>query len=467
MIPSFLKRTAVVTLFFSLCFMTGANLIQGSSGEDQLQKAERLSKEMLYEEAIKILNDFIQSNAADPGKKTEVAKAYYLLARIYFDVDEKDPQIKENLGKTFEYDPGFSTEEINVAFKKIVEEVKAGGEVKVVSKFKLTVDIAAGASGSPDKGTYTYVKGKRVRYNYNAERGAANLKVLLDGKSVRNRGTITMDENHTLTVTTTRIATVIVNSYPDGANIYVDGTDTGHKTSHTFIYTSEDLHTYLLRKVGYKDYQTPVKAELAQTITVNKDLEKGLRETFDRGAASSILWQWQPNPACKWTLVNGGYTSTARNVFWNYIIYNHNFASSKFTLTVKMKRTVGKKKTANGVALITGTNPKAISGYFFNYSAGGDVCIWNVSNWNIDTVQGRFLVIGPWVSFPAVNKDLGSYNTFKIQRDGNKYTYYLNNSKIYTFPDSTHNPSYIFIGGECGGQTTQLFVDYVYLDVGL
>lgn len=470
MIKSLLRTTAYLAIFLFFLFTAAANLsFTAHAQEDQLKKAEDLSNEMLYEEAIKILNDFIQANASNPGKKTAVAKAYYLMAKIYFDVDEKDPKVKENLAKVYQYDPAFSTEEINAAFKKMAEEAKTEPvvkEVPKVSKMQLTVDISEGASGSPAEGTYSYSKDKRVRYNYSARRGAANLTVHLDGKSVPAKGTITMDENHTLTVSTTSIATVIVNSEPSGANIYVDGNDTGHKTGHTFIYTSEVSHTFLLRKVGYKDFQTTLKAGLTQTKNLNRTLEKGLRETFDRGTTSSILWQWQPNPAGKWAIRDGKYTSTVNLSNWDYSIYNYNFASSQYTLTVKMKRTMGKKDRSNAVALVTGPNPTAMSGYLFNYTAAGYVSIFKISNFNFNTGAGAAREIPPgWGFTSVVNKGLGSDNTFKIVRQGNNYTYHLNGIKLKSFADSTHNPGYIFVGTDCGGKTTQLFIDYVYLDV--
>ena len=108
MMTSFFKTTACTVLFLILLITSAPGLNYAAAAQDELQQAEQLSNDMMYEEAVKILNDFIQANAADLGQKTKVAGAYYLLARIYFDVDETDPQVKQNLKKTFEYDRNFT-----------------------------------------------------------------------------------------------------------------------------------------------------------------------------------------------------------------------------------------------------------------------------------------------------------------------------------------------------------------------
>jgi hypothetical protein len=470
MMTSFFKTTACAALFLILLFTSGQGFSYAAGAQDDLQKAEQLSKEMLYEEAVKILNNFIRANAAGPGQKTKVAGAYYLLARIYFDVDETDPQVKQNLTKVFEYDRGFTKNEINAVFRKLVEGVRSKTKATVVQKIgkkRLKVEIGEGASGSPGSGSYAYPKGKRIRYKYSAKKGSANLKVQLDGKTVPGTGTLTMNDNHTLTVTTAKQASVTVQSNPEGAAIFVDGMDSTQMTNYTFDLSRAGTHEFLLRKVGYKEYKASINAEFDKTKTLSQDLEKGLHEDFYAGAESSILWQWQDNPAGKWVTANGQYSTTARLNNWMYSIYNFNFASSKYyILHVKMKRTVGRGDRSNGIALITGTDPGVVNGYLFNYSANGYVSFWRMTNYNIDTASGGIKALGNWGKSSTVKKGLGSDNSIKIVRQANTYTYFLNNIKTFSFTDSAHNPGYIMIGGDCGGQDTQLFFDYVYLEAG-
>jgi len=469
MMTSFFKTTACAALFFILLFISGQGFGYAASSQDELQQAEQLSNDMMYEEAVKILNNFIKTNAANPGQKTKVAEAYYLLARIYFDVDETDPLVRQNLKKAFEYDRNFTKNEINAAFRKLVEEVRGKAKATVVqkiSKKRLKVEIGEGVSGSPRGGSHTYPKGKKVRYSYTAKEGSANLGVQLDGKTVPDKGTLTMNVNHTLTVTTAKQAAVTVQSNPEGAAIYVDGMDSTQMTNFTFTLPRDGMHDFSLRKVGYKEYKASINAEFDKTKVINGNLEKGLHEDFYAGAESSILWQWQSNPAGNWVIANGQYTSTARLNNWNYSIYNFNFASSKYTLHIKMKRTVGRGDRSNGIALITGTNPAVMNGYLFNYSANGKCSFWRMTNYNIDTASGGIKALGDWGKSSTVNPGLGSDNSIKIVRQGNTYTYYLNNIKTYTITDKAHNPCYIMIGGDCGGQDTQLFFDFVYLEAG-
>ena len=468
MMTSFFKTTACTALFLILLFTSGQGFGYAASAQDELQRAEQLSKDMLYEEAVRILNNFIQANAANPGQKTKIAGAYYLLARIYFDVDETDPQVRQNLKKAFEYDKNYTKNEINAAFKKLVEEVRGEAKVTVVqkiSKKKLNVEIGKGVSGSPREGSFSYPKGKKIRYSYTAKEGSANLKVQLDGQSVSDKGSFIMHDNHTLTVSAANQAMVTVQSNPEGAAIFVDGMDSTQRTNFTFTLPKDGTHEFLLRKVGFKEYSATINAEFDKTKIINGNLGKGLHEDFNVGAESSILWQWQSNPAGNWAAANGQYSATAKLNNWNYAIYNYNFASAKYTLHVKMKRTVGRGDRSNGIALITGTNPNVVNGYLFNYSANGMCSFWRMTNYNINTASGGIKPIGKWGKSSTVRPGLGSDNTIKIVRQGNIYTYFLNNIKTFSFTDSAHNPGYIMIGGDCGGQETQLFFDYVYLEV--
>jgi hypothetical protein len=69
-----------------------------------------------------------------------------------------------------------------------------------VNQFTLTVVLEAGVSGTPAAGTYTYEQGDVVNYNYSLMSGYQNLSVTLDGAVVAASGAVTMNGNHTLTV---------------------------------------------------------------------------------------------------------------------------------------------------------------------------------------------------------------------------------------------------------------------------
>lgn len=472
MMKSFLRITTYGALFFILFLISGPGFNQAAAAEDELQKAERLTNEMLYEEAVQVLNNFIQANAADAGQKTRVAKAYYLLARIYFDVDDTDPQVKQNLAKVFEYDKNFNTKEINAAFKKLVEGVRGKAPqptpAPIVEKRNLTVEMGADITGSPGAGSHSYEKGKKVQFSYKAKSDTAKITVKLDGKTAPAKGYVTMYKDRTLTaaIAKARKVEVVVNSNPTGAAVYVGGMDSGQVTNHTLSFPKDGPHDFLLRKVGYKEFATTINADFNNPKTLEANLERGLSEDFNVGASTSILWRWKPNPTSKWANTNGRYVLTAKCNRWNYVIYDHNFAAPKYTLRVKMKRSAGRDDISNSIALITGTNPSAVRGYLFNYSCEGKLSFWRMNDYNIETGAGGIKEIGPWAKVKSVRTGLGSDNSIKIQRNGKTYTYYMNNIRMWSFDETAYNPGYIMIGGDCLGVDTQLSIDYVYLDVG-
>ena len=69
------------------------------------------------------------------------------------------------------------------------------------AQYTLTVTVAAGVNGTPVSGSYGYEEGDTVPYNYSPQAGYENLEVKLDGAPVADSGVVTMNMNHTLTVT--------------------------------------------------------------------------------------------------------------------------------------------------------------------------------------------------------------------------------------------------------------------------
>jgi hypothetical protein len=68
-------------------------------------------------------------------------------------------------------------------------------------KFKLSVTLGTGISGTPSSGSFSYKKGTVVNYNYNLQNGFKNPVILVDGvELVRLSGSLTMNEDHSLEV---------------------------------------------------------------------------------------------------------------------------------------------------------------------------------------------------------------------------------------------------------------------------
>lgn len=118
-----LRSVSLVTLFFFIFFIGTADFSLAQKEEDSLTKARKLYQEGDYEGSITLLSDFIQKLKAMVEQKKNVAEAFYLLAKIYFEVGD-DARVEENLKKVFETFPTFKKEESNFAFKERVEKAR-------------------------------------------------------------------------------------------------------------------------------------------------------------------------------------------------------------------------------------------------------------------------------------------------------------------------------------------------------
>jgi hypothetical protein len=135
-----LRTVSLMTLFFFIFFTFAADFSMARpQDEDSLAKARKLYQEGDYEGSIKLLSDFITKLKAMVEQKKNVAEAFYLLAKIYFEVGD-DTRLEENLQKVFETYPAFKTEESNFAFKERVEKARnkflAGKEMQAKDKEK-------------------------------------------------------------------------------------------------------------------------------------------------------------------------------------------------------------------------------------------------------------------------------------------------------------------------------------------
>lgn len=119
----FLKGAGMVTLFLFLFFIFSADFAAAQKEEDVLLRARRLIQDGDYEGSIKLLSDYISKLRAIVEQKKNVAEAFYLLAKIYYEVGE-DTKVDENLRKCFETFPAFTMEEPNLGFKDRVNTIR-------------------------------------------------------------------------------------------------------------------------------------------------------------------------------------------------------------------------------------------------------------------------------------------------------------------------------------------------------
>lgn len=119
----FLKGAGMVTLLLFMFFIFSADFAAAQKDEDVLMKARRLYQEGDYEGSIKLLGDFISKLRAMVEQKKNVAEAFYLLAKIYYEVGD-DAKVNENLEKCFDTYPAFTMEEPNLGFKDRVNKIR-------------------------------------------------------------------------------------------------------------------------------------------------------------------------------------------------------------------------------------------------------------------------------------------------------------------------------------------------------
>jgi hypothetical protein len=136
----FLKGSGAITLFLFIFMVFSANVALAQE-EDSLSQAQKLYQQGDYEGSIDLLSKFIEKLKAMVEQKKNVAEAFYLLAKIYFEVGD-DVKVEENLSKVFSTFPAFSKEETNYSFKERVEKVKKQVLANKVKKTEEPMQVA-------------------------------------------------------------------------------------------------------------------------------------------------------------------------------------------------------------------------------------------------------------------------------------------------------------------------------------
>lgn len=283
-----LRGIGLVTLFLFTFFVLTAdfNFVQAKEKEeDILLQARKLYQEGDYEGSIKLLSDFIQKLRAMVEQKKNVAEAFYLLAKIYYEVGD-DTKVDQNLEKVFETFPGFTKEEANPGFKERVEKIR-----KKVLKAKEKV---VKEEPKPEKRVIeqpTPVKAKKkkkfpVLLVVAGIAVVAVIVVLASGKKEQQR-----EEEFIITGNW-----IISENYPDGTSGEQYITFSGSRTSGTFIDHEGFTGTYSVsgRNVNFS-------YDFGDWFTYNG--------TFTGRDTMSGTWDWvfEGNPVSgSWTGERGG-----------------------------------------------------------------------------------------------------------------------------------------------------------------
>jgi hypothetical protein len=116
-------------------------------------------------------------------------------------------------------------------------------------QYLLTVSIATGAAGTPEGGFYNYDAGEQVDYSFTLEDGYTNLRVVLDGNTVDAAGTITISQDHVLSVFAEKEYYIqgswtLEEAYRDDSTFTVTVTFTGETRTGTVADSDGGVGTY-------------------------------------------------------------------------------------------------------------------------------------------------------------------------------------------------------------------------------
>ncbi|MCX6556053.1 MAG: hypothetical protein NTW95_01240 [Candidatus Aminicenantes bacterium] len=246
------RTQGMVTLFFFAWFCLMPASIRAGD-EDPLETARKLIQAGSYEEAARVLGIYIEKIRAIAKQKNQVAEAYYLLAKMYFEVGD-DQKCDDSLRAALKNNPEISQDEPTAGFSARLDKIRAEVAPQVFEKLKkaeqrrlqprkkfpwllvagtivatvlvivflmkkknytLTVTIGAGVSGTPAAGSYTYKKGTLVPYQFELGADYKDLMVKSNGMEFAASGNLAMDRDTQLEVSATPMsfmATLNVNA---------------------------------------------------------------------------------------------------------------------------------------------------------------------------------------------------------------------------------------------------------------
>ena len=323
--------------------------------------------------------------------------------------------------------------------------------------FVLTVSKGAHVNGNPASGTYSYARGTNVPYSYAPESGYSNLEVKLDNVAAANAGTIAMDANHSLSANL-KGATIVVNSTPAGARIYMDKVDSGFTTSpHLFLHFQCDHE----------------RAHSRRCLRLPGTLQYGHRQ-----CRPGHHRQREPGPGNRRRLRHTRLILLVplllrqlehfRRALPLQGLPGRRFADylSSF-LQRRLRGNRGNEPHAGGRLC-----QRNFPGHQLQPNQRLRVLLCLLQQWPIrdlafPSVQfcngERHLYANPIQHICAIHAGLNQWNTLKIIKVGSSYTCYINNTVVHSFTDATYIPTYLVLTFGCLGTQTETRTDLVDL----
>jgi len=108
------------------------------------------------------------------------------------------------------------------------------------------------------------------------EEGTYEVTVKMDGYENATK-TVNLKNGETISLNfelKPLLGNINVNSNPNGAEIFIDGKDTGLQTPNTIKNVSAGTHTITLKKTGYKSASVNLEVKAGETVSITLNLEK-------------------------------------------------------------------------------------------------------------------------------------------------------------------------------------------------
>jgi len=171
---------------------------------------------------------------------------------------------------------------------------------KPALNYTLTVTKGTGVNGTPETGTYTYVKDEVINYSYTPQTGYVSVEVTLNGNVVAASGSITMDQDYTLTVAArnenydydTRVLGITWIQIPAGVFKMGDNFDEGGAEERPVHSVNLDAYSIAKHELTFAQYD-----KFCEETSKTKPSDGG----WGRGAMPVINVSWNDAKAfCDW-----------------------------------------------------------------------------------------------------------------------------------------------------------------------
>jgi capsular polysaccharide biosynthesis protein len=213
----------VIILFSSMMFaeampsMAGSDSRLTAQGKEDNEKGES--------------NKVAEKNQSTPAVTANNEDAMTPSAQLKNEESQPQPTVKEHAIAAPQVKKKKKFPWLLVAAVTLVIGAAVYYFVVINKKYSLTTTVGTGVNGTPVTGSAKYKKKSVVNYNYSTASGYTSLVVTLDGTPVAASGTVTMDQNHTLSATATEsfVLTVSKNTGVTGTPVsgsytYASGT---------------------------------------------------------------------------------------------------------------------------------------------------------------------------------------------------------------------------------------------------